>query len=321
MKVLCITLNPAIDLTLSVNDLNVGQVNRAYFCQSDPAGKGLNAAQILSDLGFDTIASGFLGKQNAAIFEQLFTHRHQLSTHAEDCLVGVLRDEFVRVVGETRINVKIDAAGITTDINGKGFFVSHQDKLALLSHLAPIAKECQAVLVAGSLPLGFETEDFDELLSILTMANDKVAVDVSGAALEVALRHQLWLIKPNDDELAQVFGQSATNLARQSALLKGLDIEHVVVSMGERGVNWFVGDEIYHSIPPKMTVKSTVGAGDTLTAGMMAGLLHKLPPKDILARATALSAHAVSIVGFKAASQDRMTELLPQVSVQRLSHR
>lgn len=315
MRVLCITLNPAIDMTVSVVGLKVGEVNRATTTQSDPAGKGLNAAQILADLGVDTVASGFLGEQNASVFEELFAHRQQL---ASDESVGAVADEFVRVAGETRTNIKLTDQGTTTDINGTGFVVGEQDKSALLTKLTKLAKDCQAVLIAGSVPQGFEMADFDALLSALTVVNDKVAVDVSGKALQVALKHRLWLIKPNDDELFEIFGQSAKTLDEQATLLAGLPIEHIVVSMGERGVHWFCGDEIYGSLPPKMTVKSTVGAGDTLTAGMMAGLLAGLAPTDVLARATALSAHAVSIVGFKAASPDRLDELLARVSVQPL---
>lgn len=115
MLVLCITLNPAIDMTVSVDGLRVGEVNRALSSQSDAAGKGLNAAQILADLGIDTIASGFLGVDNAAIFEQLFTDRQAMQG-------GLVQDGFVRVAGETRTNIKIADNSTTTDINGKGFW-------------------------------------------------------------------------------------------------------------------------------------------------------------------------------------------------------
>lgn len=308
MTVLCITLNPAIDMTVSVDGLRVGEVNRALSSQSDAAGKGLNAAQILADLGIDTIASGFLGADNAAIFEQLFTDRQTMQG-------GSVQDGFVRVAGETRTNIKITDNSTTTDINGKGFLVSGADKQMLFKQLGDLAKECQAVLVAGSLPQGFDVGDFDKLLSALTAACDKVAVDVSGDALKVAFKHKLWLIKPNDDELFEVFHKPAKTLQEQRALIVDLDIDNVIVSMGSQGVNWFAGDKVYQATPPKMTVVSTVGAGDTLVAGMMAGLLQGLDDLNALARATALSAHAVSIVGFRAANDDELSRLLPQVEV------
>lgn len=308
MSVLCITLNPAIDMTVSVDGLRVGEVNRALSSQSDAAGKGLNAAQILADLGIDTIASGFLGADNAAIFEQLFTDRQTMQG-------GSVQDGFVRVAGETRTNIKITDNSTTTDINGKGFLVSGADKQMLFKQLGDLAKECQAVLVAGSLPQGFDVGDFDKLLSALTAVCDKVAVDVSGDALKVAFKHKLWLIKPNDDELFEVFHKPAKILQEQRALIVDLDIDNVIVSMGSQGVNWFAGDKVYQATPPKMTVVSTVGAGDTLVAGMMAGLLQGLDDLSALARATALSANAVSIVGFRAANDDELSRLLPQVEV------
>lgn len=308
MSVLCITLNPAIDMTVSVDGLRVGEVNRALSSQSDAAGKGLNAAQILADLGIDTIASGFLGADNAAIFEQLFTDRQTMQG-------GSVQDGFVRVAGETRTNIKITDNSTTTDINGKGFLVSDADKQMLFKQLGDLAKECQAILVAGSLPQGFDVGDFDKLLSALTAVCDKVAVDVSGDALKVAFKHKLWLIKPNDDELFEVFHKPAKILQEQRALIVDLDIDNVIVSMGSQGVNWFAGDKVYQATPPKMTVVSTVGAGDTLVAGMMAGLLQGLDDLSALARATALSANAVSIVGFRAANDDELSRLLPQVEV------
>lgn len=315
MSVLCITLNPAIDMTVVVENLSLGTVNRASTSQSDAAGKGLNSAQILADLGFDVLASGFLGAENASIFEQLFAHRQSIA----DGQIGHVTDAFVRVSGATRTNIKLVDNGTTTDINGRGFIVNHEDKAALLAKLTELAKDSQMVLVAGSLPQGFEVSDFDALLSALTAVNDKVAVDVSGAALKVALSHRLWLIKPNNDELTEVFQKPAQTLEQQTALLADLPIENIVVSMGEAGVHWFSGAKVYRSLPPKMTVKSTVGAGDTLVAGMMAGLAQNQSAEQTLVRATALSAHAVSIVGFKAATEQQLSQLLPQIQFQDLS--
>lgn len=312
MSVLCITLNPAVDMTVSVDGLRVGEVNRALSSQSDAAGKGLNAAQILADLGIDTIVSGFLGVDNAAIFEQLFTDRQAMQG-------GLVQDGFVRVAGQTRTNIKIADSSTTTDINGKGFLVNDADKQMLFKQLSDLAKDCQAVLVAGSLPQGFDVGDFDKLLSTLTAVCDKVAVDVSGDALEVAFKHKLWLIKPNDDELFEVFHQPAKILQEQRALIGRMNIDNVIVSMGSQGVNWFAGDEVYQATPPKMTVVSTVGAGDTLVAGMMAGLLQGLDALSALARATALSAYAVSIVSFRAANDEELSRLLPQVQVRQVA--
>lgn len=325
-QVLCVTLNPAIDITVSLEVLNLGAVNRALSNQVYAAGKGLNVAQILADLGVDTTVTGFLGADNDEIFDHLFHERDTLS-HSEG--LGQMVDRFVRVAGITRTNIKladvIDGVGRTTDVNGQGFVVTETDKLEFFEHVMALAKKADAIVIAGSLPLGFDLSDFDHLLALLTHLPHKVAVDVSGEALKIAMRYPLWLIKPNHEELFESFGVRADNLA---ALVDFFDhvhahIEHIFVSMGEQGVHWLrqrkEGREIYQATPPVMSVKSTVGAGDTFVAGMIFGLLRGDAPTDALARATALSAHAVSIIGCQVPSKDELQSLIEKVQVKRLA--
>lgn len=312
--VLCITLNPAIDMTITVESLTLGAVNRATATQTTPAGKGLNVAHVLSELGVNGVASGFLGSDNDELFKALFdSHADFKSVKG----VGKMTDGFVKVAGQTRTNVKLVDNGRTTDVNGQGFMVSEADKEVLFAKLGSLTKDVDAVLVAGSLPQGFTPADFDKLLAQLSAQHDKVAVDVSGEALKVALTHKLWLIKPNNDELSAVFGGDMTKLANQKvAIAQIADIANIVVSMGDKGVHWFTKEGIYRATPPKMTVKSTVGAGDTMVAGMMFGLLSDKTPSDILAFATALSAYAVSIVGVGVPDPLTMNALLSQTQVQ-----
>lgn len=309
-QVLCITLNPAIDMTIFVHQLQVGEVNRATKSQVDAAGKGLNVAQILSDLGVQTLASGFLGNQNAQIFEQLFAQKH-----------GQMLDKFVKISGETRTNIKLVDDGVTTDVNGAGFMVGASDKQALFDEVIRLANQSDAVLIAGSLPKGYELDDFEQLLSALTKTDAKIAADVSGQALAVAMKYPLWLIKPNSDELTESFGVACNTWQAQQSLLETLNtpIDNIVISMGADGVHWFAKDGVWLATPPTVNVVSTVGAGDTLVAGMIAGLLDGLPHEQLLKRAVALSAHAVTIIGFAAASQDRLDDLMAQVNVSKLS--
>ncbi len=108
-KILSITLNPAIDLTVQLDQLKVGEVNRQLTAQSHAAGKGLNVAQVLKDLGHELIVSGFLGQDNRQIFD------HHIQQEQFD-------NQFIYVAGETRQNIKVaEASGQMTDINGKGF--------------------------------------------------------------------------------------------------------------------------------------------------------------------------------------------------------
>lgn len=324
-NVLCITLNPAIDMTVSLDVLTLGAVNRATSSQLNAAGKALNGAHVLSDLGMNAVATGFLGADNDGIFKKFFDVREALHHQGE---AGLLIDEFERVAGITRTNIKLvdDFYGIgrTTDVNGRGFVVEEMDKLHFFDRVSKLAKNADAVLVAGSLAVGFELSDFEHLLALLTDVHDKVAVDVSGEALKVAIKHKLWLIKPNNDELFEAFGVRADDFGSQVALFDELscDIEHIFISMGSQGVHWIRGDkerEFYHAVPPTMKVKSTVGAGDTFVAGMIFGLLQGEAPEVVLARATALSAHAVSIVGVGVPDGERLTSLIKQVQIQKVA--
>ncbi len=320
-KVLCITLNPAIDLTATVNDLTIGAVNRATDSQLGAAGKGLNVARLMSELGQIGVATGFLGDDNRTLFDRLFASHQPFNGIYGS---GQMQDEFVSVTGMTRTNVKIVDKGNTTDINGLGFVVDTAHKDALFAKIKDLLTDVSAVVVAGSMPRGFDENDFRNLLDFLTAHHDKVAVDVSGVALKVALEYDLWLIKPNLDELSEAVGSRISTLQQQQEAIKAIkgNIAHVVVSMGSQGLNYFknngLAQQSYHATPPKVSVASSVGAGDTVVAGMMFGLLQGYDDQKLLSFATALSAHAVTVVGVGVPSQARLDELIAGVTVDSL---
>lgn len=321
MNVLCITLNPAIDLTATVERFVLGKVNRTLSNELTPAGKALNAAHVLSELGAGSVATGFLGADNDGIFNELFySHDKYQGRYG----IGYMIDDFIRIKGLTRTNVKIvevvNNDGRTTDINGQGFVVSDTDKHRFFEALPILMTDADAILVAGSLPRGFSITDFEKLLHILTNHHDKVAVDVSGHALKVALQYPLWLIKPNNDELSDAFGHLIATLDEQRQAITSLShIRHVLVSMGDQGVHYFVDGKIYRALPPQMTVVSTVGAGDTMVGAMLYGLLSDKSHVDALTLATALSAYAVSIVGVGVPDSSTLDTLMMQTTIQQLT--
>ena len=211
-------------------------------------------------------------------------------------------DGFIRVPGETRSNIKlVEAGGQVTDINGPGPEVDAAARDALLQRLDQLAPGHDAVVVAGSLPRGVSPEWLQALLQRLKDMGLKVAFDSSGAALNAGLRATPWLIKPNTEELGEAVGQPLDDFAGQRQAARRLldqGIAHVVVSQGEQGVNWFCGNGVLQGVPPRVTVASTVGAGDSLLAGMLHGLLAGESAEATLRRATAIAAQAVSQIGF-----------------------
>ncbi|MCQ4288710.1 1-phosphofructokinase [Pseudomonas stutzeri] len=309
-RVLTVTLNPALDLTVQLPSLRLGEVNRSESLQVHAAGKGLNVAQVLADLGHQLTVTGFLGADNPQAFEQLFETRG-------------FADEFVRVAGDTRSNIKLaEAGGQVTDINGPGLMVAEAERVELLARLKRLAPAHDLVVVAGSLPRGVQVEWFVELLRTLKQLGVRVALDTSGAALRAGLATAPWLIKPNEEELAEARGMNAGDaqaLAREAWRLQVEGVEHVVISQGAEGVSWFAPSTGLHAHPPKVQVVSTVGAGDSLLAGMLHGLLEKWSIERTLSHATAIAAQAVGQIGFGITDTAQLAELEAAVRLQPLN--
>jgi len=302
-RILTLTLNPALDLTVRLARLEPGEVNRSETLLTHAAGKGVNVAQVLADLGHELTVGGFLGDGNPQAFEALIAQRG-------------FTDAFIRVPGETRSNIKIaEQDGRVTDINAPGPQVTEQAQSALLEKLAQIAPDFDAVVVAGSLPRGVSPQWFQALFEQLKRCGLKVALDTSGEALRAGLKAGPWLVKPNTEELADALGNAPDAISQ----LHQQGVEHVVVSDGAAGVSWYSPGASLHATPPKVVVASTVGAGDSLLAGMLHGLLTGDTPEQTLRRATAIAAMAVTQIGFGISDHAQLARLESGVHVRALT--
>ncbi|EPP5335969.1 1-phosphofructokinase [Vibrio alginolyticus] len=308
-KVVTITLNPALDLTGSVNELNVGSVSLVQQSNLHAAGKGVNVAKVLSDLGADVTVTGFLGKDNPELFHQLFND------------IGV-KNEFVEVQGATRINVKlVEANGNVSDINFPGVQVKTDEIARFEETLFRLAETHDYFVLAGSLPGGVTAEQCAAWIKALHQQGKKVLFDSSKAALKSGIEAHPWLIKPNDEELGDFVGEHLETPEQCQAAAQALSdkgIENIVVSMGADGVMWLNQGKWLRAQPPRMNVVSTVGAGDTLVAGLCWGHMQLMPKNDLLRFATALSALAVSQIGVGLTSQEELENIKQQTEVSEL---
>ncbi|WP_022939909.1 1-phosphofructokinase [Psychromonas hadalis] len=310
-NVVTITLNPALDLTGNLHTLSAGSVNLVDKGSLHAAGKGVNVAKVLSDLGLQVTVTGFLGRDNQTLFCQLFKEMNA-------------KDAFIRVDGATRINVKlVEKNGQVSDINFPSIEISAQAIEEFEHSLFKLAKTHDFFVLAGSLPTGISPALCASWIKKLQKMGKKVIFDSSRAALAAGLEAQPWLIKPNDEELSEFAGRAlktpeACQQVAQQLVAKG--IKNVVVSLGEKGVMWLSENEKNQSSwlyaqPPKMHIVSTVGAGDTLVAGLCWGHVNQWPPKQILSFATALSALAVAQVGVGVAGIEDVKALQKQVTL------
>lgn len=284
IEVATVTLNPAVDRTVLVAGLEPGAVNRAELAGDRAGGKGVNVAAALAEQGHRVAALGFLGRDNAAVFE----------AHFAGC--GVV-DSFLRLPGVTRTGIKIvdSRRGETTDLNFAGL-APGPDALAEL--LAQIDKlEARWCVLAGSLPPGVPADFYAKAVRRLKERGVGVALDTSGAALAEALPAGPDVIKPNARELAELAGRSLPDeesvLAAARELVAG-GIGLVAVSRGAEGAVFVTATEAVAARPPSIPVRSTVGAGDAMVAGLVAARLRGLGLAESARWATACSLRALS---------------------------
>ncbi|CZF86129.1 1-phosphofructokinase [Grimontia marina] len=308
-RVVTVTLNPALDMTGDLDELKAGTVNLIQSSNLNPGGKGVNVAKVLAELGAEVTVTGFMGVENQHPFTQLFEQKG-------------IHDGFVRVAGTSRTNVKlVEESGRVTDLNFPGVTVSKNDVLKLEQTLKTLSKTHDVFAITGSLPSGISPEKLASWIVMLHEQGKKVFFDSSNAALAAGLKASPWLVKPNDEELSQWAGKHLSEvpeLLQAGKTLGQTGIDNVVISRGAKGVLWLKYGVWYASQPPEMKVVSTVGAGDTLVAGMCWAELNQWDRETTLSFATALSALAVTQVNVGVEDIAQVEALRREVNVKKL---
>lgn len=306
MKIATVTLNPAIDLTVRVDGFQTNRVNRGQTMQFDAGGKGVNVASFLADYGYTAAVTGFLGQENADIFEQLFARKR-------------IDDRFVRIPGRTRIGVKIvdEANQQTTDINMPGLLPIAEAVNKLLETIEELATAYDWFALSGNLPPGVPATIYATIITQLGRHGKQVVLDTSGEALREGAKAGPTIVKPNVDELQQLTGQSLPDEAAIEQAARQLlgDIQLVVISMGERGALFVDAATTLIATPPRVPVKSTVGAGDAMVAGLIAGQVQGLSLTDCARLATAFSLGAITRVGSHLPDPETLQAYVQQVAV------
>ena len=281
-----LTLNPAIDRTVTIPRFTAGAVNRVEQASDRAGGKGINVAAALAAHGHAVTALGFLGQDNAAVFSAFLAERG-------------IEDRCLRLPGATRVGIKIfdPLSGETTDLNFPGLTPSVADLAELRGQLVGLTGGW--CVLAGSLPPGVAPGLYAELITLLKARGVRTVLDASGEGLRQALRAAPDVIKPNRAELEALVGRALPTEAEVIATARTLvtgGVRLVVVSLGADGACFVTADEAVVARPPAVTVGSTVGAGDAMVAGVVAAQLRG----DSLA-ATARQATAFSLAALTGA--------------------
>jgi 1-phosphofructokinase len=309
MKIATVTLNPAIDQTVSVDNFQPNRVNRARALTFDASGKGVNVASFLTDYGYKTAVTGYLGQENVAIFEQSFASKG-------------IDDHFVRIPGSTRINVKVvdELKQQTTDINTPGQPAPLEAMGTLLETIERLAHSCDWFVISGSLPPDMPTSIYAAIITQLKRGKKRIILDSSGEALREGIQAGPTIIKPNIDELQHLVGHPLTSEAeiQQAAhQLLNDDSRLIVVSMGKQGAMLVEQATTLIATPPAVIVKKTFGAGDAMVAGLVIAHIEGLSLVDCARLATAFSVGVIAHLSYTLPSRDVLQQYFQQVYIRK----
>ncbi len=297
-----ITMNPAIDYVVDLPFFKTGEVNRAQEEHIFYGGKGINVSVVLKELGFESCCLGFVAG---------FTGDELVRGLQEN--LG-LQSQMIRVdQGMTRINVKIHS-DLETELNGIGPLVEKQDIEKLFKQLEML-EDNDVLILSGSVPQSMSDMIYCDILKQMSHRNVRVIVDAAGDLLKETLCYHPFLIKPNHHELAELFQVELHNLddieyyARE---LQKMGAQNVLVSMAKDGSLLVDENKVTHRLGVcHGTVKNSVGAGDSMVAGFIAGYLAGLDYQETLKLATASGGATTFSSGL--ASRAKIEELLKQL--------
>lgn len=256
-----VTLNPALDYIMRLSDLNEGQVNRSTAEEVFVGGKGINVSVVLKELSVDSTALGFIAGFTGDILVKKLT------------LMGISTDFVCLKNGFTRINVKLKTQK-ETDINALGPIIEKEEYTAFLKKLERL-NDGDTLVLSGSVPKSLDNNIYEEIIAKICNKKINVVVDAEGELLLNCLKYKPFLIKPNNFELGAIFNTKIDN--KETAVIYAKRLQemggrNILVSLAEKGA--VLVDELgdTHFVEAaKGVVINSVGAGDSMVAGFIAG--------------------------------------------------
>ena len=259
-----VTFNPAVDYVVHVENMKNGSVNRSSCEEIYFGGKGINVSVVLNELGVPSVALGFVaGFTGQAIRDGIEN-------------IGI-RTDFINLgSGNSRINIKIKS-GQETEINGQGPFIDDKALDEFFRKL-DMLKDNDILILAGSIPKSLPDDIYERILSRTADKNIRTVVDATNKLLLNTLKYKPFLIKPNNHELGEMFGVNISetdDIVKYARKLRDMGAENVLVSMAEKGALLVdENNQIHICGVCRGNVKNSVGAGDSMVAGFVAGSMN-----------------------------------------------
>lgn len=291
--IITLTLNPAIDKTLTLESFDPHQMNRALTSTQDPGGKGINVSKVIHSLSGKSTAMGIIGGAAGRFIESCLQHK------------GIETD-FLTVDDETRINLKIFCKDNqeTIEVNESGPVIQPEVLEELKGKLLEKVQPGAICVVCGSVPVGVAKSFYHDLISQLKSLGAVVILDADGELFKNGIHAKPDYIKPNLKELEAFFGhpvQTDEDLKNCGRHFLDMGIRHVIFSLGSKGAFYMNSEAAYRAHPLKVEAHSSVGAGDAFVGALAYSLEQQMGIVESLQLAIATSAGAVMTVGTKPA--------------------
>ena len=258
--IITVTLNPALDKTIEIDEFKIGSVNRIVATRVDAGGKGINVSKVIKELQQESLALGFLGGSSG----------NHIKSYLDDLNIN---NDFIFVKGETRTNIKIiDRVNNThTDINENGPSLVIEDITRIKEKIMKYCKQDSLVVLSGSVPSEVQGDIYSEIIKDIKSKGGKVILDADGELLIEGIKAGPYMVKPNIEELEKAFGISIDNQDEVIEVAKRIlayGVKYVVISQGSEGSIFISQDKVAKVPGIKVEVKSTVGAGDSMVAAL-----------------------------------------------------
>ncbi len=251
-----LTLNPALDYNLSMEEFKKGNLNLSKEGYYTSGGKGINVSILLKNLDIPSTPLGFLGGFSGDYIQK-------------DLDKKGIKADFVKIKDTTRINIKIKDKIDETEIAGISPNISEDEKKLLVEKIKKIKNEDYLVL-SGSIPNSYSSSIYKEIIDNLPKKT-KVFLDTRGDILEKTLSKRVFLAKPNLDEIRALTGKNLESIEEIIKEVKPLlnRCENIIISLGDKGSLFFTQEKVYRALPIEGEVINTVGAGDSMLAGFL----------------------------------------------------
>jgi 1-phosphofructokinase family hexose kinase len=305
--IVTVTLNPSLDRTLSVPQLQPGTIHRAQLLRQDWGGKGINVSRALRALDIPSQLVGFFGGSTGQALQS-------------GLLAAGFDVHFIDVGGETRQNLTLldEASGQCTKINEPGPPIGPQHVAALQALVEQMARPGDLWAFCGSLPPGAPSDLYAQLIRAVQGRGGRAFLDSSGPAFRAGLAARPFAVKPNSEEAAEFLQYPLRDDADHCVAARRLQAEGitlVALSRGAQGLVLALGGDVVIAKPPPVGVRSPIGAGDAALAGLLWAVSDGCNAVETARRAAACGTAAAMQEGTAVGDRDLITKLLSQVDV------